>query len=188
MTTPFTRRTILSSLTGGLVLALTQTPLRAAPVWRDGDPFKLGVASGAPRADGFVIWTRLAPDPYAADPATPGGVGGGDVAVRYVIASDEGMRNVVRRGVARASAAFAHSVHERITGLEPNRPYWYRFSCGDAESAIGRAVTLPAEGALVDRLKFGFVSCSHYEHGYFSAYSHLANEHPDLVVYLGDFI
>lgn len=27
------------------------------------DPFSLGVASGYPRPDGFVLWTRLAPDP-----------------------------------------------------------------------------------------------------------------------------
>jgi alkaline phosphatase D len=27
------------------------------------DPFALGVASGDPVADGFVLWTRLAPDP-----------------------------------------------------------------------------------------------------------------------------
>jgi alkaline phosphatase D len=29
--------------------------------WSGGDPFSLGVASGAPRPDGFVLWTRLAP-------------------------------------------------------------------------------------------------------------------------------
>ena len=27
-------------------------------------PFQLGVASGDPSADGFVIWTRLAPEPF----------------------------------------------------------------------------------------------------------------------------
>ena len=29
----------------------------------DAYPFSLGVASGDPSADGFVLWTRLAPDP-----------------------------------------------------------------------------------------------------------------------------
>ena len=29
--------------------------------WREGDPFSLGVASGAPSTRGFTIWTRLAP-------------------------------------------------------------------------------------------------------------------------------
>ena len=28
-----------------------------------GPPFQLGVASGEPSSDGFVIWTRLAPKP-----------------------------------------------------------------------------------------------------------------------------
>ncbi len=28
-------------------------------------PFRLGIAAGDPVADGFVIWTRLAPDPLA---------------------------------------------------------------------------------------------------------------------------
>src|SRR5215467_6744173 len=65
--------------------------------WR-ADPFSLGVASGAPRPDGFVLWTRLAPDPLSANPATPGGMTGGDMPVDYEIASDEGMRNIVRRG------------------------------------------------------------------------------------------
>jgi alkaline phosphatase D len=32
------------------------------------------------------------------------------------------------------------------------------------------------------------VSCSHYEFGYFSAYRHLADENPDAVLYLGDYI
>ncbi|HTO55264.1 MAG TPA: PhoD-like phosphatase N-terminal domain-containing protein, partial [Myxococcota bacterium] len=33
------------------------------PLWPGGDPFSLGVASGEPAPDGFVLWTRLAPDP-----------------------------------------------------------------------------------------------------------------------------
>src|SRR5262249_5832994 len=63
--------------------------------WR-ADPFALGVASGAPRPDGFVLWTRLAPDPLSPDPATPGGMIGGDVPVTYEIASDPQMRDIVR--------------------------------------------------------------------------------------------
>ena len=30
-------------------------------------PFTLGVASGYPLSDGMVLWTRLAPEPAAAD-------------------------------------------------------------------------------------------------------------------------
>jgi alkaline phosphatase D len=35
--------------------------------WRAGDPFSVGMASGSPRSDGFVLWTRLAPEPLSAD-------------------------------------------------------------------------------------------------------------------------
>jgi len=53
---------------------------------------------------------------------------------------------------------------------------------------MGRAVTTPTPDSPLERLRFGFVSCSNYEHGYFSAYRHLADENPDLVLFLGDYI
>ena len=113
---------------------------------------------------------------------------GGDVTVGYEIADDPGMREIVRRGEAVAEQAFAYSVHLDVRGLQPGRPYWYRFLSGDAASRVGRASTLPAPGAGLERLRFGFVSCSNYEHGYFSAYRHLADENPEIVLYLGDYI
>ena len=158
------------------------------PSWSKGDPFSLGVAAGNPAADGFVLWTRLAPEPLSPDPATPGGMSGGDLAVAYEIASDPGMRNIVRRDSAAAEAAFGYSVHVEVAGLAPGRAYWYRFTSGDAQSRVGRAVTAPVPGASLDRLRFGCVSCANYEHGYFSAYRHLADEEPDLVLFLGDYI
>ena len=186
-----TRRRVLRGL-AGTALAAAALPLvlrgAAAQTWSKGDPFSLGVAAGVPRADGFVLWTRLAPEPLSSDPRTPGGMSGGDVTVGYEIAADSAMCDVVRRGEAVAESAFAHSVHLDIRGLEPGRPYWYRFTSGDAASRIGRAATLPAPGATVDRLRFGFVSCSNYEHGYFSAYRHLADENPEFVLCLGDYI
>ena len=158
-----------------------------SPRWSH-NPFSLGVASGSPLADGFVLWTRLAPDPLSSDPGTPGGVAGGDIEIGYEIASDPQMRQIVRKGNAMAEAQFAHSVHLEISGLTPNRPYWYRFMSGDATSGIGCARTTPATGTALDHLRFGFVSCSNYEEGYFAAYRHLADEHPDLVFFLGDYI
>jgi alkaline phosphatase D len=186
-----TRRRLLRSAAGaGLAIVAAPALLRyaAAQSWRAGDPFSLGVASGAPRADGFVLWTRLAPEPLSVNPETPGGMRGGDVTVAYEIATDPAMRVVVRRGEVAAEQAFAYSVHLDVRGLQPSRPYWYRFMSGDASSRIGRAATLPAPGAALDRLRFGFVSCSNYEHGYFSGYRHLADENPEFVLYLGDYI
>jgi alkaline phosphatase D len=186
-----TRRRLLRGAAGaGLAVVAAPGLLRLASAqsWRAGDPFSLGVASGAPRPDGFVLWTRLAPEPLSSDPETPGGMSGGNVTVAYEIATDPALRDVVRRGEATAEQAYAYSVHLDVAGLEAGRPYWYRFTSGDAASRVGRAVTLPAAGAALDKLRFGFVSCSNYEHGYFSGYRHLADENPDFVLYLGDYI
>ena len=186
-----TRRRVLRSAAGaGFALIAAPSLLRhaAAQSWRAGDPFSLGVAAGAPRSDGFVVWTRLAPEPLSSNPETPGGMYGGDVPVGYEIATDPAMREVMRRGVAPAEQAFAYSVHLDVGGLQPGRSYWYRFTSGDAASRIGRAVTLPAPGASLDKLRFGFASCSNYEHGFFSGYRHLADENPEFVLYLGDYI
>src|SRR5580658_5783038 len=84
------RRRLLTGASAGLALVTAPAVLRraAAQSWNKGDPFSLGVASGAPRPDGFVLWTRLAPEPLSANPQTPGGMHGGDVTVSYEIASD----------------------------------------------------------------------------------------------------
>jgi alkaline phosphatase D len=152
------------------------------------NPFSLGVASGVPRADGFVLWTRLIADPFAEGNAVNAPLTADTLPLNYEIAGDEAMRNIVHRGVAVADRTYAYSVHEVVRGLKPNRPYWYRFHSGSATSAIGCARTAPAPGASVDRFKLAFFSCSHYEMGYFSAYRHAAQQAPDLTVFLGDYI
>src|ERR1700688_4521672 len=184
------RRLIAGAASTGVALVAAPALLRSARAqsWLPGNPFSLGVASGAPVLDAFVLGPRLAPEPMSTNPETPGGMRGGDVAVDYEIATDAAMHDVVRKGEATAERAFAYSVHLDVSGLEPGRPYWYRFMSGDATSGVGRAVTLPAAGASLDKLRFGFVSCSNYEHGYFSAYRHLTDENPDVVLFLGDYI
>ncbi|MBY0382044.1 MAG: alkaline phosphatase D family protein [Xanthobacteraceae bacterium] len=189
----FTRRSLLkvAGLTAAGVAApslLLRSTIAQAVNWPGGDPFSLGVASGTPSEDGFVLWTRLAPDPMSIDPDKPGGMERGPVAVDYEVATDDAMRNVIRRGTVASEPALAHSIHLEIAGLTPGRPYWYRFRSGSAVSRVGRAKTLPASSDKVDRLRFGFVSCANYEHGYFSAYRHLTEEDPDVVIFLGDYI
>jgi alkaline phosphatase D len=147
------------------------------------DPFSLGVASGDPLPDGVVLWTRLAPDPL-----NGGGMPPRAVTVNWEVAADEGMKEVVLRGAAAASPELGHSVHVETQGLKPGRWYWYRFTVGNAVSPIGRTRTAPALNARLDRLRFAFASCQHYESGFFTAYKHMADEQLDLVVHLGDYI
>jgi alkaline phosphatase D len=189
-TGPSRRRLLQAAAGTGLGIVAAPFILRSAgaQTWRAGDPFSLGVASGSSRADGFVLWTRLAPEPLSPNPQMPGGMRGGDVTLGYEIATDPALRDIVRRGEATAEQAFAYSVHLDVRGLEPGRPYWYRFTNGDAASRVGRAATLPAADATPERLCFAVSSCAHYEHGYFSAYRHLTDENPEFVLFLGDYI
>lgn len=148
------------------------------------DPFTLGVASGDPSADGMVLWTRLAPEPV--NPV--GGMKPDLIEVTWEIASDEGMKTIVRRGTTIAAPQLAHAVHVELDGLDPDRWYWYRFRAGDAESPIGRTRTLPAADAEPEKLTFAFASCQHYEYGLYTAYERMAQDDLDLVFHLGDYI
>ena len=146
-------------------------------------PFQLGVASGDPSADGFVIWTRLAPEPF-----DTGYLGQTIFEVAWEIAEEAGFGRIVKQGSAWARPHLAHSVHAEVDGLQPGREYFYRFRLGRYESVAGRALTCPAAGASPESLRFAFASCAHYEQGYFPAYRYMAEDRPDLILMLGDYI
>lgn len=146
-------------------------------------PFSLGVASGDPTPDGVVLWTRL--DAMALEAS---GVHRDPVEIRWELAEDEGLRRIVRTGTVDARPELGHSAHVELAGLRPGRDYFYRFLAGGDSSAVGRTRTAPAPGADNQRLDFAFLSCQHYEHGYYTALRHLAGERLDLVVHLGDYI
>lgn len=149
-------------------------------------PFTLGVAAGDPLPNGFVLWTRLAPEPLAEN----GGMPPLDVPVRWEVSEDPHFRQIVQKGQTRALAALAHSVHVEVGGLRPHRPHWYRFIVeGAGESPVGKARTAPAPDAAIDRLRLAVAGCQNFEVGYFSAFAHIAAE-PDLdaVFHYGDYI
>ncbi|KZD11940.1 alkaline phosphatase D family protein [Oceanibaculum pacificum] len=152
------------------------------------DPFTLGVASGCPRPDGVVLWTRLAPPAKGGDLFATPALPDQPVEVRWQIAHDEAFRRIAAEGTAQAEPHFAHSVHVEAKGLEPGRRYFYRFQAGNAQSPVGRTATAPALGTRLDRLRLAFASCQQYEHGYFTALRHLAAQDFDLVLHLGDYI
>lgn len=180
------RRQLLRSFgTGAVTMAglCAAAPVLAQPVFAS-SPFQLGVASGEAAPDRFVIWTRLAPDPLAPGYGMPAAV----VEVEWEIGRDEGLSQIVQRGTALARPELGHAVHVEVGGLEPRRPYWYRFIAGGQRSAIGRSVTAPATGQSMDRLRFAVAGCQHYEHGFYNAHHHLAEEVPDFVYCYGDYI
>ncbi|MEZ6045339.1 MAG: PhoD-like phosphatase N-terminal domain-containing protein [Planctomycetaceae bacterium] len=99
-------------------------------------PFKLGVASGDPTSDGVVLWTRLAPEPL-----TDGGMPPENVAVQWVVATDEKLTQVVAKGEALATPELGHSVHVEVAGLQPDHWYYYQFKAGSETSPLGRTRT-----------------------------------------------
>jgi len=180
-----TRRGLLrgAALIAGTALLPSSPGLLASPRITD-NPFTLGVASGEPTADGVVLWTRLAPKPLEPD----GGMGVAPVGVGWEVAEDERFHRIAARGWRLAGPDAGHSVHIEVTGLKPDRPYWYRFRAAGEASPVGRTRTAPAAGAVVDRLRICFASCQKYESGFYAAHGHMAEEAPDLVLFLGDYI
>lgn len=181
------RRRLLSvfgaSAVTALAIPLDSGKALAQAVFRT-YPFQLGVASGDPSPDGFVIWTRLAPEPFEIGYGMPSA----PVAVDWEVSDQPGMRNVVAKGTAIAPPELGHAVHVEVAGLLPGRDYWYRFVAGRERSIIGRARTTPALGAALDRVRFAVAGCQHYESGYYTAYRRLAEDNPDFVFCYGDYI
>jgi alkaline phosphatase D len=155
----------------------------------DGEPgefaFPAGVASGDPRTDKVVLWTRCV--------ATAAGATGPIDVVVEVSASATFDTVVVSRQV-QATAASDFTVRVVVDGLAAGTWYYYRFIAGVDEIA-GRTRTAPAADADVP-VHFAWVSCQDYGAGFFGAYRQLIaddNARPEaeriqFVVHLGDFI
>ncbi|WP_221567905.1 alkaline phosphatase [Alkalihalobacillus sp. TS-13] len=170
----------------GLGMTLTQ-PLNnlrveAAPQFTS-YPFTLGVASGDPLADSVVLWTRLAPEPL-----NGGGMPNYNVPVQWELAEDGNFRKIVQQGTELATPELGHSVHVEVGGMEPNKPYFYRFKAGNEISPVGKTKSLPAPGQQLSKLTFAFASCQQFEHGYYTAFRHMSEEKLDLIFHLGDYI
>ena len=168
------RRNFLRSIVGLILAPLAG--LRSGPVTADTAlSFDHGVASGDPLDDGFILWTRVS------------GASGGSLPVRWLLANDPDMREVVRQGIAWTDDWSDYTVKVDVRGLPPGTRFYYRFEIDDAESVVGRTRTLP-EGA-VDRARFAVVSCSNHPAGYFNVYRDIAmTDDLDAVIHLGDYI
>ena len=181
------RRHLLRGL-GVAALVTASGGLFSRSVWSQpvftSNPFALGVASGDPAPDGFVLWTKLAPKPLERGSGMPKK----QVEVAWVVAGDERMQKTVQQGKAMAHLELGHAVHVELAGLEPARDYFYQFTVGGERSVVGRARTLPRVGAPLAQLRFAVAGCQRYEAGFFTAYQRIAAERFDFVYHYGDYI
>ncbi len=166
-------------LASGALLSLSVLEEKALAA-ANGGYFSLGVASGSPRPNQVVLWTRLAPDPL-----NGGGMANEPAEVRVRVALDANMSNIIIDDIVLARPAEAHSVHFVARGLEPGREYWYRFAYSGDESPIGRTRTSDPNAS---EAKIALAYCQHYEAGFYAAYRDLAEWMPDCVIHTGDYI
>jgi hypothetical protein len=126
------------ALTAGHILAASRpAAAQVVPPRFTAYPFSLGVASGAPRPDSVVLWTRLAPEPLAQ--SGDGGMPPERVFVNWEVAEDEQFSRIVQerqepRG-ARTGAQRARRGHgpaarplvlvplHRRRRVQPRRPH-----------------------------------------------------------------
>ncbi len=150
--------------------------------------FPQSVASGDPRPDSVILWTR------AVDPAAPAD----DLPVLLEVATDPDFTALVELDGApqlalTAEAAADHCLKVRVAGLTAGTTYYYRFlvPSGDVlmASRAGRTRTAPAADADVPA-RFAFVSCQDFNGKYYNPYRLLLQQDADLdfVLHLGDYV
>lgn len=162
-------------------LSAVAAPADKPRVWHS-NPFALGVASGRPRPDSVVLWTRLLFDEH--DRAA----GIDALRVQLEVFADAALQRRVYQTQVATNEARAHSVHVHVQHLQPSTDYWYRFRQGNVLSTVGHTRTAPALNADVQELRIALSSCQHYEHGQYIAHAEIAKQPLDFVLFLGDYI
>lgn len=151
---------------------------RVRPGWRF---FPQSVASGDPRPDSVMLWTRVA-DPGSAS---------ADLAVRLLVATDHGFHRPAAMAEFTAAAAHDHCVLVKVTGLRPRTRYFYRFLYRDGDvwraSRTGRTRTAPAETDDTP-VRFALVSCQDAIGRFYNTLDALLDHDLDLVIHVGDYI
>ncbi len=142
------------------------------------------VASGDPRSDGIVLWTRIEPT-LQSDPSND--------MIAWQIASDPSFAamSLLIEGVALVDAVNRDSTVKfsvANSALAPFTVFYYRFIYNGVPSRTGRFKTLPLSTIALAELKLGFIVCQDYGNGYYNAFTYLAEEQVDYIVHLGDYI
>jgi alkaline phosphatase D len=163
----------------------------ASGAWK----FPQSVASGDPRADSIMLWTRALPASADAVAAAPAGA---DSAIRLIVTAAD--NSGALGGSAALSGAtvadvrlplqaqYDNTVRHKLTGLSAGTVYYYQFVAGDNRSNVGRFKTAPAADADVAQLQFAYMTCQDWSVNHWGAMTAIAGENLDFIVHLGDYI
>ncbi|MDB5969137.1 MAG: twin-arginine translocation signal protein [Hydrocarboniphaga sp.] len=169
---------------GGSALALSAAALAGCSAGGGGggdgegvNPFQHGTATGDPLPEAIIFWTRATPLANESIPVT------------LKVYADPQLKQKIGETRQTASADRDWTIKIDYTGLSPSTSYYYQFEARGFKSAIGRTRTAPAANAVIDRLRFGVVSCASLAHGLFNVYGALAARADlDAILHLGDYI
>ena len=168
-------------------------PLASGSDWK----FPQSVASGDPRPDSAMLWTRVVP--ASLDAVAPAPASATEVAVRLIVSASDNSSslgsNKELTGTTIVDAKlplksdFDNTLRHKVTGLQPGQVYFYQFIAGDVRSNVGRFKTAPAATADVPQLQFAYLTCQDWSINHWGALGHIAaNESLDFIVHLGDYI
>jgi alkaline phosphatase D len=173
--------TVASGTTASTLLGADETTAPQLPKVQ----FAQGVASADPQPASVMLWTRAEPED-----------GQSEVALQLQISDTEDFAEVRWANDLSTNVQSDFTVRAHISGLEPDRHYYYRFVAASGDtSRTGRTRTAPANDQATD-LKLAFASCQSYEQAYFGAWARMladdkaapAGKQIDCVLHLGDFI
>ena len=190
---PITRRSLLG-LVSGSTFFLTARAYAGAQQKLPADAprlsFPQGIASGDPRADAVMLWTRAVP---LVD-ATPGSAG--KIPLLLQLSASEDFSSLLLQNAVHTSGDNDYTIRAFVDGLQADQTYYYRFiGPGDSRSRVGRTRTAPAAGQP-RKVNLAFASCQSYEDAFFGSWARMladdkaaaAEERIQFVLHLGDFI
>ncbi|MCB1564288.1 MAG: alkaline phosphatase D family protein [Lysobacteraceae bacterium] len=160
----------------------TEQPATAAPptgaVSVDRSLFPQSVASGDPRPDRLLLWTRIASDAPRQR-------------VWLQVAVDERFETISVQQELLAEAAHDHCLRIRLTDLAPAQSLHYRFVTetpdGWRSSPIGSGRSAPEPDADTP-VRFAVLTCQDFGGRWYNSLLPLLDEELDFILHLGDFI
>lgn len=162
----------------------------ASGAWK----FPQSVASGDPRADSIMLWTRAVPSAFDNVAVATGS----DTAIRLIVTTTDNSAalgsNAALSGATVADVKlplqvqYDNTVRHKLTGLSAAATYYYQFIAGDNRSNVGRFKTAPAADADVAQLQFVYMTCQDWSVNHWGAMTSIAAEQLDFIVHLGDYI